>query len=497
MTAASGGRIAKGAAWMVGARMADRFIGVVSTVVLARLLTPADFGLVAMAMSVIGLIELASAFGFEVSLLRTASPTRAQYDTVWTLNVLFGVGCGVAMAIAALPTAHYYGDDRLIKIMLVLAAAWVMGSFGNVGVVDFQRTLNFAKEFQILMAKRLTGFTVTIGLAVLTGSYWALIAGSVTARLTELALSYLWHPYRPRFSLEASRGIFSFSIWIFVYKIAAFGNVRAADFVLGRARGAAELGVYRLGEEIGHLPGTELIAPLNRALLPGMSQMIEGGRPTRELVLAATGVVAVMLFPACLGISAISDPLVRVMLGAKWLETVPVLQVMALNAVFVALWANQHTMLFAVGSPKLPALVSIARLFVFAPSVFLVVKEFGAQGVANAALGSSIFALSLGLFVGLPLLGVRFIEYVGALWRPGLAAVLMWVAVRWTVSATEFAAFTTFESARLAAGIGVGVAAYGAALTGLYIICGRPEGAERLLIDRFAPMLRRWIRMRK
>ena len=75
-------------AWPTG------LIGVVSTVVLARLLTPADFGLVAMAMSVIGLIELASAFGFEVSLLRTATPTRAQYDTVWTLNVLFGVGCG-------------------------------------------------------------------------------------------------------------------------------------------------------------------------------------------------------------------------------------------------------------------------------------------------------------------------------------------------------------------------------------------------------------------
>ena len=497
MTAASGGRIAKGAVWMVGARMADRFIGVVSTIVLARLLTPADFGLVAMAMSVIGLIELASAFGFEVSLLRTASPTRAQYDTVWTLNVLFGVGCGVAMAIAALPTAHYYADDRLIKIMLVLATSWVISSFGNVGIVDFQRTLNFAKEFQILMAKRFIGFAVTIGLAVMTGSYWALIAGSVTMRMTELALSYLWHPYRPRFSLAASRGIFSFSIWIFVYKLAAFGNVRAADFVLGRVRGAAELGVYRLGEEIGHLPGTELIAPLNRALLPGMSQMIEGGRPTRELVLAATGIVAVMLFPACLGISAIADPLVRVMLGTKWLQTVPVLQVMALNAVFVALWANQHTMLFAVGSPKLPALVSIARLFVFTPSVLLVVGEFGAQGVAQAALVSSVFSLGLGLFVGLPLLGVRFIEYLGSIWRPALAAMLMWAAVRWTIGAMEQATSMSLESVRLAAAVATGIAAYGGALAGLYLICGRPEGAEKLLIDRFAPRLRALVRMPK
>ena len=495
MTAASGGRIAKGAVWMVGARMADRLIGVISTVVLARLLTPADFGLVAMAMSVIGLIELASAFGFEITLLRTATPTRAQYDTVWTLNVLFGVGCGAAMALAALPTAHFYGDDRLIPIMFVLAAAWAIGSFGNVGIVDFQRTLNFAKEFQILMAKRLVGFTVTIGLAILTGSYWALIAGSVTARLTELVLSYLWHPYRPRFSLDASRGIFSFSSWIFVYKIAAFGNVRAADFVLGRARGAAELGIYRLGEEIGHLPGTELIAPLNRALLPGMSQMIEGGRPTKELVLAATGVVALVLFPACLGISAISEPLVRVMLGTKWLETVPVLQVMALNAAFVALWANQHTMLFAIGRPKLPALVSIARLLLFTPGVFLVVKDFGAQGVAYAALFSSVFALLVGLFTGLPLLHVRFIEYAGALWRPGVAAALMWAAVRWMVLTMQEARFLNLESLQLVVAVSGGVVVYGVAIAMLYLISGRPVGAEQLLIDRFAPKLQGWTRM--
>lgn len=493
MASAMSGRIAKGAAWMVGARMADRFIGLGSTVILARVLTPADFGLVAMAMAVIGLIELATSFGFEVSLIRTATPTRAHYDSVWTLNVLFGIACGAATAAAALPAASYYGDERLMPIMLVLGASWAVGNLSNVGVVDFQRTLNFAKEFQFLMTQRLIGVAVTVTLALWLQSYWALIVGSVTTRMIGLIISYLWHPYRPRLHLGATRQIFSFSLWIFVDKVAAFGTMRAADFVLGRTHGAAELGVYRLGEEIGHLPGTELVAPLNRVLLPGMAQMIEGGRPTRELAIAASGVVAVILMPSCLGISAVADPLVRVMLGTQWLAAIPVVQIMAINALFLALWANQHTTLFAVGKPRLPGLISIARLCVFAPSVFLLVGDYGAQGVAVSALVSSIAALSLGMWAGLRVQGVRAGEYWGAVWRPLVAASVMWAGVTWLIENLTNGPLG-FAAAKLLICVGAGILLYVLMMMALYLLAGKPQGAERLLLDRIVAFLRPWLR---
>ena len=101
-------KIAKGAALMVLMKLLERSLGIVSTLVLARLLVPADFGLVAMAMSVVALIELASAFSLDVLLIQRSNPTRDHYDTAWTFNLLMGVGCGLAIALLAHPAAVFY-----------------------------------------------------------------------------------------------------------------------------------------------------------------------------------------------------------------------------------------------------------------------------------------------------------------------------------------------------------------------------------------------------
>lgn len=485
----SGGAIAKGAAWMVAARLLDRLIGVVSTVVLARLLAPEDFGLVSMAVAVVALIELASAFGFEMSLVRNQNPTRAQYDTVWTLNVLFGLACGAMVCALAFPAAAYYNDDRLIGILVVLGASWTVGGLTNIGIVDFQRTLNFDKEFRFILARRLVGFVVTLSLAFVWRSYWALVAGTVASRLAGVVLSYGWHAYRPRLTLSAVREIFSFSAWVFVDKVASFGNARAADFVLGRLHGPVELGVFRLGEEIGHLPGTELVAPLNRALLPGVAQKVGRGEPVQRLAMTATGAVALLLMPACLGINAIAEPLVGLMLGSKWMAAIPIVQIMALNSLFMALSANHRTSLYAVGEARLPGLISIVRLLLFLPSVLLLTPELAAVGLALAAVVSSAAALVFGLGAGLRKLGVRGIEYLGVLWRPAFGSAVMWLAVRWVQMRIDGGGSWMLEAAHALVMICVGIAVYAGTVGLLYALCGRPAGAEKWVLERSAGLV--------
>ena len=103
-------QIARGAAWMVLFRLFDRSVGIVSTTILARLLVPADFGLVAMAMSVIAVVELATAFSFELALIQKADPEREHFDTAWTLNILIALGGAVLTTALAYPAASFYGD---------------------------------------------------------------------------------------------------------------------------------------------------------------------------------------------------------------------------------------------------------------------------------------------------------------------------------------------------------------------------------------------------
>ena len=147
---------------MVLFRLFDRSIGIVSTALLARLLIPADFGLVAMAMSIIALIELATAFSFEIALIQKQDPQREHFDTAWTLNVLVALGGAAVTAAAAFPAAAFYGDPRLGPVMLAIGAAWLMQGFENVGVVNFRREMNFAAEFRLMASKRVVSFACTV-----------------------------------------------------------------------------------------------------------------------------------------------------------------------------------------------------------------------------------------------------------------------------------------------------------------------------------------------
>jgi O-antigen/teichoic acid export membrane protein len=410
---------------------------------------------------------------------------------VWTLNLLLGLGCAAVTALAAYPAAQFYSDARLVPVMMVLALGWAGGSLTNVGIVDFRRHLDFAKEFRFLIATRVVTFSITIPLAVIFQTYWALVAGITVGRVANVVFSYLWHPYRPRLCLQASRELFSFSLWIFVEKIASFGNARAADFVLGRTQGPAAVGVYRLGEEIGYLPGSELVAPINRVLLPGASRLVEAGSSIGHVATTSAGIVAVVLLPACFGIAAVADPLVRVMLGEQWLAAIPIVEIMALNAAVVALWGNQHTALLAGGLPKLPGVIAVARFAVFAPCVLWLTPDYAALGVAVSALVSSTFAFLLGLKLSLRRLSMALNQYVGAVWRPLAASLTMFAAIRVVTSAVDPLGSTIGEGIELGASVGMGAGVYLLALGLLFLLAGRPRGAEQLVVDYVGRAFRR------
>ena len=185
MAASLGTRIAAGAAWMVVFKLLDRSIGIVSVVILAHLLAPADFGLVAMATAIIAIVELLSAFNFDMALIQSQQVTRAHYDTAWTLNVAMAAICALLVAAAAFPAGVFYGDSRLGPIVLWLSlATWIRG-FENVGVVAFRKELELHREFQLLLTKRIGVFLATISIALAT-RIWLISRRTTSSRSTFL-----------------------------------------------------------------------------------------------------------------------------------------------------------------------------------------------------------------------------------------------------------------------------------------------------------------------
>jgi O-antigen/teichoic acid export membrane protein len=486
------GEIAKGAAWMVAFRMFDRSIGLVSTSVLARLLAPNDFGLVAMAMSVIAIIELLTAFGFGVALIQMQEPRSEHYDTAWTLSFLLAVLGGVVTALAAVPAANFYGDPRLGPVMWAIGASWCISSLENIGTVLFRRELNFGAEFRFLAAKRMVGFVVTLASALTIGTYWTLVIGTASARIAGVVLSYVMHDYRPRFSLACARELFGFSGWLLFNNLLTVAWSRLPHFYVGRVFGAKELGNYSVGAEVAQLAQTELIAPINRAMFPGYARLVSDPPLFRRTCLDATAAILLIALPVSVGIAMLAGPFVRLLLGAQWGEAVAIIQVLAVAGTATALTSNSMSIYLALGRPHLVTVVVLARLVVFLAALALTGTAYGLAGVAYAETAST----TIGLLVALPITfakaGIRLRQYLAVSWRPVVASTVM----GWIVAAAvrpEFNSASSVSAAmQLLAGAAIGALTYPLLIAALWRIGRKPDAVELLLFTRGRDALKAW-----
>lgn len=486
--------IAKGAAWMVLFRLLDRSIGIVSTAALARLLLPADFGLVAMAMSIIAIIELASTFSFEMALIQKAEPSRAHYDTAWTLNLLTGCSGAIVIALATPAAVSFYGDSRLMPVMLVLAAIWCAASFENVGTVDFRREMNFSKEFKLMFIRRITAFAATMLAAFTLRSYWALIIGTVTARVMGLVLSYAMHAFRPRLALAHWRELFAFSGWLVLGNIAGVLIGKVPHFVVGRMFGAPSLGAYSVGSEIANLAYTELVAPINRAMFPGYSRLIDQPEAFRRICLDATTVILAVVFPVTVMVAVLAQPIVRVLLGAQWADAAPIIQFLAVSGAVSAVTSNNVAAYMALGRPRLMLVLVGTRLVVLLLGIVWLARPYGIAGVATADFLASAACLAVSVPLLFSTVRISSADYLRCTWRPLLASVAMGFASWFAVANLPAATSVVAALWAIAVGALIAVLTYPLTYLALWRAAGKPQTIEVEIARRAAAWLQSRLR---
>jgi lipopolysaccharide exporter len=487
------GEIAKGAAWMVLFRLLDRSVGLISTAVLARLLLPNDFGLVAMAMSVIAVIELATAFSFEVALIQMQKPRREHFDSAWTLNVLIALAGGTVTALAAAPAAAYYGDPRLTAVMFIIGAGWLISGFENIGTVNFRREMNFSAEFRLMATKRMVAFVITLVSAFVFRSYWALVIGMVSGRVVGVVLGYVMHPFRPRPSLACARELFSFSGWMLANSLLSVAAARIPHFYVGRHFGAQSLGAYTVAAEIAQLAQSELVAPINRAMFPGYSRLISDPPLFRKTCIDATAAILLIALPVSVGIAILAAPFVRLLLGAQWAEAVPIIQVLAVAATVSVLTSNNISIYLALGRPYLATSTQAVRLLALAAGIALTYESLGVMGVAYAELAAALVSMVVSLVTLFLSTGVRPLPFAAALWRPLVASGLMGWVIYSVVQPSFDAARPGAAVADLLLGVAIGAVLYPLAIAALWRLTGTDDAIEAQIFRRVMVEIRtRW-----
>ena len=470
-------QMAKGAVWMVTLTFLGRGLALISTMILARLLMPADFGLVAMATVIMAVTELLGQFNVDVFLIQKQSADREHYDTAWTLNVLVKSVSAVLLVLLAYPTAAFYSEPRLVPIMAFLAGGVLIQGFQNIGIVNFRKEMQFNKEFRFFLSIRLIAFAVTVPLAFFLRNYWALVAGQLVGRVAGLMLSYILHPYRPKFSLAAGRDLIRFSKWLLMNNIIFFCTQRSAVFIIGRLSGAGLLGIYSLAFELSNLPTTALSAPINRAIFPGYAKKSKSLSELRQGYLSVIGMVAMLTLPAGAGIAVLGDLLVRVILGPNWLEAIPLVKVLAFFGILAAVQTNNGYVFLSMGKPRIVTALSAAYLLVLLPLLIAVTHRWGPLGAAWGHLIAAVLMTPINYAVLMRQTLMKPAALLRVVWRPMVSTAVMYASVSLLLRTP----WPDSDIARLLSCIVSGVLVFVIVDGLLWWLSGKPPGAERSL----------------
>ncbi|MGE0436428.1 MAG: lipopolysaccharide biosynthesis protein [Steroidobacteraceae bacterium] len=485
--------MASGALWMILARLADRSIGLLSTLILARLLVPHDFGVVAMAMTFVALIEAFSALGLDTTLIQKQTKERTHWDTAWTFEILVCAAVALLLIAGSGPVASFFREPALERILPVLAIGSFAMGFQNIGVVAFRSEMRFDREFRFILGKKLIGFAVTIPLAIILESYWALVIGQTAGRFGATALSYWVHPYRPRLSLAATRDLFGFSKWLLVISMISYLKERSSDWIIGRLAGPASLGAFNVSYDLASLPSSELAAPINRAVFPAYAKLAsQGGDGLRTEYLSVIGMIVLIAVPAMLGMAAVAPVLVPVLLGPNWGQAVPILMVLGFYGFTNIVQGNAQSAYLALGRPKIPAVVNGVHVIVQITAVVLLTRSQGVVGAAIAYLATGAIMIPFSLGIVLRMLRIRLSEFLAQVWRPVLVSAVMYILVFLFVRmrlAGEPGALDMVLTLLLALLLGVVIYVSGVAL--LWFVCARPPGAERVMLGKALQLLAR------
>ena len=471
-------KTARGAGWVVAWRMVTRALGMVSTLCLVRLLSPADFGLVALATGFTQAVDGFAQFGVEDALVRTISRERAAYDSAFTLNLIRAVVTAAAIAVSAPWVAKFFSEPRLAAVVWALALATALDGLSNIGVVDFRRDFAFHKELQLLLLPRIASIAAAIAVAAIWHSHWALVVGILSFRVLKVAAGYAMHPFRPRLGLSAWRALVGYSTWTWAISMAMLLRDRIDGFATGRILGSGFVGIYAIGAEIAALPTTELVEPLNRAAFSGFSQARRDGTPVGPTYLRVVGTAALLTIPAGIGIALVAGPLVAAAFGERWLAAVPVVRILGCAGV-VAVFGNIAMVLLGTHGALRPIFqATVLGLLGRFGLLLALLPRFGLTGGA-AALAIAMVAEQV-LLTGFALrrfpLAAR--DVLGLVWRPLLAAGAMAALL-----AASLHVVASQSPADLLPAMLAGACAYVAVLGAAWLLAGRPAGPERDLLD--------------
>jgi len=473
----------RGSVWMLSMRGLVRILGISCTAILARLLVPEDFGLMAMVMVIVGMASACLDFGVAIALIRKQDAQKEHFDTGWTMRILESALIAVILLCATPWISSFYNEERLNFIAPIIALSIFIGGWENIGTIIIRKNLEFKKDFTFNLLKKLLSVIFVVSLAVYFRNYYAFAIGILLNNIAAVILSFIISDYRPSLTLKAVKDIWSVSQWSLLRGIAIYFYTQGDKLIVGKMSTSQNLGFYIVGKEIAELASDAIILPIGRALIPGFSTIQHDASRLRTGFLKTFSAMLIIALPIGFGIYIISDEAIPLLLGDNWRPTIPLLKILALYSVTTIISALASDIIVVVGKIKVSTFFSWLEMIVFFLLIYPAYLWNGVLGIAYARVATGCFSIIFNLGALSYLIKTTLKDYFLAMYRPFLAVLFMMIGIK--VTNIYMIDHIAFEPGLLTLilKIIVGAVIYSFTTIILWIMTGKEDGIEKIMFQ--------------
>lgn len=473
-----GHRTALSGAMMVSARLLSRIIDLCTVLLLARLLTPLDFGLTAIAMTMVTILEAALELPLSQALVQLPRMESHHFHTAFTISLIRGLLLCVLCTGLAIPFSRWYGHPELTLLIQALSLAPAARGLQNPLLAEYAKALNFKYEFYFELTGKGLAFLSGSLFAYLTRSYWAIALCTISAPVCISLLSYIFIPYRPRLSLRDWRLFSGFLGWISISQIIMAANFQSDQLLLGKLMPAARLGLFTTANNLTFIPLNALFGPVLRPLLSAFTLIREDEIRLRESYQRAAGAVVTIGLPLLAGQAVVAQPLVTVLLGPQWVNAAPLFKWLSISLIPYLFGILLTPLSMALGQTREIAWRNFVQLLVKLPLIIIGAIEYGFAGVIAARLISETVTALFCMASIRKISGLSIGKQIWVNMRAVISCVVMLGAVLGMDATVQFPQALAPQLLRLLLLVGIGVVVYSGCLLLSWHVTGRPRGLE-------------------
>lgn len=378
--------------WAGSLRIIVRGLGILKTVILARLLTPSQFGIFGIAFLILGILEMVTETGVNVILIQENKKIDDYINTGWIVSIVRGVIISILIIIFTPLIVSFFNSPESKNILYLTALIPLLRGFINPAVIQYQKNLQFGNEFKFRSVIVFVEVAASVVIALITKSENALVWGMVCSVITEIIMSFVIIKPRPKFKFDfvKLKNMINLGKWITGAKVFDYLFAHLDDIIVGKLMGAYSLGIYQQSYRITSLPVIEISESVQRVTFPHYSKMIENKESIKSTYLKTLIYTVCLVVPFALILYLFPTQIIMLVYGSDWLSAVPVIKVLAIFGVTKTLANSVFPILLAYKRQDLVMGLTLIGIIALAITIYPLTNKFGLVGAGISTVLASL-----------------------------------------------------------------------------------------------------------